>query len=90
MIERLKSDTKGQVQIQPASYRWINDCVSKCQYIDILKSDSYVFKPFNFKTPIMGFHKMVFEVLGVDDVMKLRLKELYNILGSVKNSPNRV
>lgn len=38
----------------------------------------------------MGFHKMVFEVLGVDDVMRLRLKELYNILGSVKNSPNRV
>ena len=80
MIDRLKSDTKGQVQIQPASYRWIND----------LKSDSYIFKPFNFKTPIMGFHKMFFEVLGVDDVMKLRLKELYNILGSVKNSPNRV
>lgn len=39
---------------------------------------------------MMGFHKMIFDVLALDDVMKLRLKQLYNTLGSVKNAPNRI
>lgn len=90
MIDRLKSDTKGQVQIQPVSYRWINECIMKGQYIDIHRAESYIYKPFNFKTPIMGFHKMVFDVLGLDDVSRLRIKELYNTLGSVRNTPNRI
>lgn len=88
-IERLKSDTKGRVQIQPISYRWVNECLAKGQFIDINKTDSYVYKPFNFKTPTLGFHKMVFEVLGLDDVSKLRLKELYNTLGSARNMANK-
>lgn len=88
-IEQLKSDTKGRVQIQPVSYRWLNDCLAKGHFIDPVRAGSYVYKPFNFKTPIMGFHKMVFDVLGLDDVARLRLKELYNNLGSVKNTPNR-
>lgn len=33
---------------------------------------------------------MVFDVLGLDDVLRLRIKELYNTLGSVRNTPNRV
>lgn len=74
LIDQLKSDTKGKVQIQPVSHRWINECLSKGQYIDIRKADSYVYKPFNFKTPMMGFHKMVFDVLGLDDITRLRLK----------------
>ena len=37
----------------------------------------------------MGFYKMVFDLLDIGDVARLRLKELYNTLGSVKNSPNR-
>jgi hypothetical protein len=90
MIERLKSDTKGLVQVQPVSYRWVNECVLKGQYIELQRADSYIYKPFNFKTPVMGFHKMVFDVLGLDDVARLRLKELYNTLGSVRNTPNRV
>ena len=32
---------------------------------------------------------MIFEVLGVDDVHKLRLKELYNTLGSARNMANK-
>lgn len=90
MIEQLKKDTKGRVQVQPASYRWVNECLSKGQFIDIRKTESYIYKPFNFKIPIMGFHKMVFDVLGTDDVTKRRLNELYNTLGSAKNAPNRV
>lgn len=90
MIERLKLDTKGHVQVQPTSYRWINECISKGQFIDMHRAESFIYKPFNFKTPIMGFHKMVFDVLGLDDVARLRLKELYNTLGSVRNTPNRV
>lgn len=89
MIERLKTDTKGHVQVQPVSYRWLNECLSKGQFIDPLRTDSYVYKPFNFKTPVMGFHKMVFDLLDLNDVVRLRLKELYNTLGSVRNSPNR-
>lgn len=54
-----------------------------------LKGDSYIYQPFPFPTPINGFHKMVFLVIGLDAVTKLRLKELYNTLGSVRNTPNR-
>ena len=71
------------------SYRWLNECLSKSQFIDVKKQDSYIYRPFNFKTPILGFHKMIFEVLGLDDVLKLRLKELYNTLGSAKNMANK-
>jgi hypothetical protein len=73
-IEQLKADTKGHVQLQPVSHRWVNDCLAKGQFIDPIRTDSYVYKPFNFKTPIMGFHKMVFDVLALDDVARLRLK----------------
>jgi hypothetical protein len=90
MIDRLKIDTRGRAQVQPISYRWVNECLSKAQFIDINKSESYVYKPFNFKTPVLGFHKMVFDVLGVDDILKLRLKELYNALGSAKNVANKI
>lgn len=89
LVERLKQDTKGQVQVQPVSLRWVSECIAKGQFIDIHRAESYIYKPFNFKTPIMGFHKMVFDVLGLDDVARLRLKELYNTLGSVRNTPNR-
>ena len=89
LVEKLQSDTRGKVQLQPVSYRWVNECISKCQFIDLNSIDSYIYKPFNFKIPIPNFHKMVFEVLGVDDVHKLRLKELYNYLGSARNMVNK-
>ncbi len=59
LIERLKSDTHGKVQIQPISFRWVNDCVNKGRLFDI-SINSFVYKPFNFKTPVLGFHKIVF------------------------------
>lgn len=59
MIDRLKSDTRGRVKIQPVSFRWLNDCLNKGQFIDILTSESYIYKPFDFKTPVLGFHKMI-------------------------------
>ena len=74
LIEQLKKDIKDRVKFQPVSYRWINDCLSKGQFFDIAKSQSFIYKPFNFKTPILGFHKMVFDTLGVDDNLKIRLK----------------
>jgi hypothetical protein len=36
--------------------------------------ESYIYKPFNFKTPIPDFHKLVIDVIGVDDIKKMRLK----------------
>ena len=73
-IDKLKSDTRNRAQLQPVSYRWINECLVKSLFIDLNKVDSYIYQPFNFTTPILGFHKMIFEVLGVDSVQKLRLK----------------
>ena len=89
LIDQLKKDVKGRAQIQPISHRWVTECLSKGHFIDFSRSHSFIYKPFNFKTPIMGFHKMVFDVLGVDESLKARLKELYNALGSGKNAPNR-
>lgn len=59
MIDRLKADTRGRSKIQPVSFRWINDCLNKGQFIDILTTESYIYKPFDFKTPVLGFHKMI-------------------------------
>ena len=89
MVEQLKKDVKGRAQIQPISHRWVTECLSKGHFIDYNNSQSFVYKPFNFKTPILGFHRMVFDVLGVDDNLKTRIKELYNAFGSGKNAPNR-
>lgn len=93
LIEKLKIDTKAEtskIQIQPISYRWVNECISKGQLIDYNKADSYIYKPFSFTIPIKDFHKIIFDVLGVEDIKKMRIKELYNTLGSTRNTPNRV
>ena len=79
----------GQVQVHPLSYRWVNECLSKPLFIDPNTSNSYIYKPFNFKTPIFGFQKMIFDIVGVDRVHRLRLKELYNTLGSARNNANK-
>lgn len=39
MLEQLKKDTRGRnIQLQPVSYRWINECISKGQFIDFYKT----------------------------------------------------
>lgn len=77
LIDKLKADTKAEankINIQPISFRWVNECVSKSQFIDYLRADSYIYKPFAFSIPIKDFHKMIFDVLAVDDVKKARIK----------------
>jgi hypothetical protein len=76
-IDRLKVDTKAEankIQIQPISYRWVNECVAKGLFIDYNKAESYIYKPFGFTVPIKDFHKIIFDVLGVEDVKKMRIK----------------
>lgn len=38
LIQKLKQHTRGQVQVQPVSHRWVTECLTKGQFIDILKS----------------------------------------------------
>lgn len=90
LVKRLKSQVqRGEALIQPVSSRWIHDCIAKGRFIDIIQQASFIYKPFPFVCPIPGFHRFVFYVLMTDSVLRLRLKELYNVLGSIKNSPNK-
>jgi hypothetical protein len=72
-FDDLQKCTGDKVQLQKVSHRWINECLARIQFIDLNK-DSYIYQPFNFKTPIHNFCKMTFDVLGVDNIHKLRLK----------------
>jgi hypothetical protein len=90
LIQKLKSQVrKTGTQVQPVSPRWVLACISQGRFIDILAADSYVYKPLPFATPLHNFHRLVFAVAAHDQVIRLRLKELYNVLGSVKNTPNK-
>jgi hypothetical protein len=69
----LTQTTKEKVKIVPVSHRWVRECIAKASLIG-LKVENYIYQPFPFPTPINGFHKMVFLVIGLDAVLKLRLK----------------
>ena len=88
LIETLKLQTKD-TQIQPVSYRWVRECISKAEFLDILKFKSFIYKPLPFKLPIHGFYKHVFDVIGMDLVSKTRVIELFKIFGSEKILANK-
>jgi hypothetical protein len=90
LIDALKQQVKKvEAHIQPVSYRWIQECITKGRFIEMINTKSYIYKPLPYNSPIHGFFRLVFAVIMQDGVMTLRLKELYNVLGSVKNTPNK-
>lgn len=85
LIKALKSQLqKMEVQVQPVSFRWINQCVSKATLFDIVTTDSYIYKPLSCSTPINGFYRLVFFIVTQDLIVKRRLVELYEVLGSMR------
>lgn len=73
--------------IIPVSFRWVLDCASKRQFIQ--PDQNFIYRPLQFKTPLKDFHKLIFEVVGVDDGLRLKIKELVGVLGSLKMTPNK-
>lgn len=58
------------------------------QYIDFSIENCFTFKPFTFETPVRELMTMKIELLGIEEVLKRRYRELLIALGTNKVSPN--
>lgn len=71
------------------SDRWVKDCIKKNTFIQPDLKTYLHYRAFGFFTPLIDFHKYVFELVGFEQVSALRIRELLSVLGSTKTNPNK-
>jgi hypothetical protein len=71
------------------SERWVKECMKKNSFIEPDTKVHFHFNAFKFSTPLGDFHKFVFEIVGYDNIITLRIRELLQVLGSTRVNPNK-
>jgi hypothetical protein len=71
------------------SERWVKESIKKNTFIEPDLKVYYHFRAFGFTTPLSDFHRFVFDVMGFEQMISLRIRELLSVLGSTKTNPNK-